>query len=237
VTKVGEKLVGGYGHLFMGRMAPHEILQGIDAYLERVSPDRKDELMKAIDARAKDLAEGEKELGVDPASRGGVALSATVLAVYETLLPEFDGDEDRAIAYLQHVVGTVMRRTYEVMFEKLTSHDDPLGTIEKVCTKERPLYGSYFEMEFWRPDPKTFEMKVTRCLFHDFFVRHGAPRVNTVLCAWDANWMRGIDPAVSGLRAERNSLLSLGDDACRFDVTHTDDPVAEYRDVLKERAA
>jgi hypothetical protein len=30
--------------------------------------------------------------------------------------------------------------------------------------------------------------------------------------------MKAIDPAVSGLRAERPTLMSLGDDACRFRV-------------------
>ena len=63
----------------------------------------------------------------------------------------------------------------------------------------------------------------------------GSPRLTTVLCAWDANWMRAVDPAVSGLRAERTSLMSLGDDACRFRVVRTDDRLATYRDELQER--
>ena len=45
----------------------------------------------------------------------------------------------------------------------------------------------------------------------------------------------GIDPAVSGLRAERTSLLSLGDDACRFGVLKTDDPLASFEDALDRR--
>jgi hypothetical protein len=59
--------------------------------------------------------------------------------------------------------------------------------------------------------------------------------VTTVLCAWDTNWMPGIDPAVSGLRSERTSLISLGDDACRFRVLETDDPIAGYKDALDQR--
>jgi hypothetical protein len=53
--------------------------------------------------------------------------------------------------------------------------------------------------------------------------------------SWHTNWMRAIDPAVSGLRAERTSLLSLGDDECRFAVAETDDPLTGYID--KSRAA
>jgi hypothetical protein len=55
------------------------------------------------------------------------------------------------------------------------------------------------------------------------------------MCAWDTNWMRAIDPAVSGLRAERTSLLSLGDDQRRFAVLETDDPLAGYSDKIERR--
>ena len=42
-------------------------------------------------------------------------------------------------------------------------------------------------------------------------------------------------PAVSGLRAERTSLLSLGDSECRFAVLETDDPLNGYSDALETR--
>ena len=78
-------------------------------------------------------------------------------------------------------------------------------------------------------------MKVGRCLFRDYFARHGVPLVTTVMCAFDVTFMQAIDPAVSGLRAERTSLLSLGDDECRFAVLETDDPLARYTDALEAR--
>ena len=56
-----------------------------------------------------------------------------------------------------------------------------------------------------------------------------------MLCAWDAGWMGAVDPAVSGLRAERPTLMSLGDDACRFRVLETDDWLAAYTDALQAR--
>ena len=90
-------------------------------------------------------------------------------------------------------------------------------------------------MRFERPDPQVFEMKVRRCFFRDFFARHEAMLVTTVMCAFDVNWMQAIDPAVSRLRAERTSLLSLGDEECRFAVLETDDPLAPYADTLERR--
>jgi len=97
------------------------------------------------------------------------------------------------------------------------------------------LYGAAWNIDFDRPEPGLFEMKVNRCFFRDFFTRHDVPLVTTVLCAWDVNFMRAIDPAVSGLRAERTSLMSLGDDECRFAVLRTDDPLAGYTDALDQR--
>ena len=43
------------------------------------------------------------------------------------------------------------------------------------------------------------------------------------------------NPPVSGLRAERTSLRSLGDDRCRFAVLDTDGPLAGFTDKLGER--
>jgi hypothetical protein len=47
--------------------------------------------------------------------------------------------------------------------------------------------------------------------------------------------MQAIDPAVSGLRAERTSLLSLGEEECWSAVLETDDPLARYSDALERR--
>ena len=56
-------------------------------------------------------------------------------------------------------------------------------------------------------------------------------------CAFDVNFMKAIDPPVSGLRTERTSLLSLGDGQCRFAVLETGDPLAGYTGKLDERFA
>jgi hypothetical protein len=37
------------------------------------------------------------------------------------------------------------------------------------------MYDSYFDIEFDRPDPDTFEMRVERCFFRNFFDRPASP--------------------------------------------------------------
>jgi hypothetical protein len=63
--------------------------------------------------------EEDKDLAVDGRSEGSLAICAVVLASYETLLPLFDGDERRTILYLQHAMGPVLRRPYDLMFSTL----------------------------------------------------------------------------------------------------------------------
>jgi hypothetical protein len=102
----------------MGRVMPRAFLEEVGKYLHHVAPEREDELMAAIKARAKEIAEASKDLAVDGRSEGALAICAVVLASYETLLPLFDRDERRAILYLQHAMGPVLRRPYDLMFSR-----------------------------------------------------------------------------------------------------------------------
>lgn len=55
--------------------------------------------------------------------------------------------------------------------------------------------------------------------------------------AWDTCWMRAIDPAVSGLRAERTSRLPARDNQCQFAVLETGDPLVSYTSKIAQRFA
>ena len=232
---VREKVLGAESRWLMGRVMAGDFLEGVGKYLYLVAPERDEELSAAIRARAGELAEADKDLVVDKPSEGALGIGAAVLASFETLLPLFDGDERRTVLYLQHVMGEVLKRPYELAFKTLSERKDPLDKIDKACRAEEPFYGASWDIDFERPRPDLFEMNVRRCFWHDFFARHDAVLVTTVMCSWDTNWMRAIDPAVSGLRAERTSLLSLGDDQCRFAVLETDDPLAGYSDKIERR--
>jgi len=234
---IRDTVLGAEARWLMGRVMASDFLEGVGKYLQIVAPEREEELTDAIQARAGELAEADKDMVVDQPSEGALGIGVAVLASYETLLPLFDGDERRTILYLQHVMGEVLKRPYELAFKTLSERKDPLDKIDKVCRSEEAFYGAGWDIDFERPRPDLFEMNVRRCFWHDFFARHDAMLVTTVMCSWDTNWMRAIDPAVSGLRAERTSLLSLGDDQCRFAVLETDDPLAGYTDKIGQRFA
>jgi hypothetical protein len=232
---IREKILGVESRWVMGRVMAGDFLEGVDKYLHLVAPEREKELSAAIRARAEELAEADEELVVDKPSEGALGIGVAVLASFEKLLPLFEGDERRTILYLQHVMGEVLTRPYEIAFKALSERKEPLDKIDKACRAEAPFYGKAWDIDYERPKPELFEMNVRRCFWHDFFDGHDARLVTTVMCSWDTNWMRAIDPAVSGLRAERTSLLSLGDDQCRFAVLETDDPLAGYTDKIEQR--
>lgn len=234
---ISERLIGLEGRWLMGRVIPHQLLERIESHLVLVAPGRESELTERIARRAAELVEEDAAMAVDGPARGMLAMSAVVLAGYEVLRPELDDDGPRTVLFLQHVFGEVLKRSMEIVIGALTSRKEPIEAVDKAIRKSSAMYGSYFRFEFERPDPDTVEMRVERCFFRDFFARHDALIVTTVLCAWDANWMRALDPAVSGLTAERSTLLSLGDDACRFTVRKTDDPLATYGDAIDRRFA
>ena len=166
-----------------------------------------------------------------------MAICAVVLASYETLLPFFDNDKERMIRELLQMRRAVLEKPYETIFGGLSRREDGLDKLESACRKEEPFYGASWDIEYARPREDLFEMKVHRCFYRDFFERHDMLLLTTVMCAFDVNFMRAIDPAESGLRAERSSLMSLGDEECRFAVLETDDPKALYSDVLEQRFA
>lgn len=230
-----DKAIGVEAHWLMGRVMPRRFLGEVRKHLHHVAPDREDELIDAIRARAEEIADADEDMATDGPSKGALAIGAVVLAAFENLVPLFDGDEKRTIRYLQHAMSPVLKRPYDMTFSTLNKQDHALDKIEKTCRVMVKLYPAHFEFDFQRPEPGLFEMNVRRCFWHDFFGRHDATAVTTVMCAFDVNFMKAIDPAVSGLRAERTSLLSLGDSRCRFAVLETDDPLDGYSDALETR--
>ena len=230
-----DKILGLESRWLMTRVMPRQFLDGVGDFLDEVAPDRKEETIDAIEDRAAELVEADSRTVVDDPSKGALAICAVVLASYEALLPFLDGDKARTILRLQQVMGTVLKGPYEFAFGTLSKREDPLDKIDSACRKEEPFYGEGWDIEYDRPRQDLFEMKVHRCFYKEFFERHENRLLTTVMCAFDVNFMRPIDPAVSGLRAERSSLMSLGDEQCRFAVMETDDPNARYTDALEER--
>jgi hypothetical protein len=228
-------MLGAEGNWLMGRVMPRQFLDGVGKYLHHFEPENEDEVLAAIDARAAELVEEDQDLVTDGPSKGALAISALVLATYENVLPLFDGDQRRTILFLQHVMGGVLERPYEITFSSLSQRKDALDKLEKACRMMQDFYPAYFEWDFGRPDPATFDMRVKRCFFRDFFDRHDARLVTTVLCAFDVSFMQAFDLAVSGLRASappcsRSATTSAGSRFSRPTIRSPSTPTSSTND-------
>jgi hypothetical protein len=94
---------------------------------------------------------------------------------------------------------------------------DPFAAMVAVArAREHDDFGAEFVFEHPADDENRFFADVRRCGYHDFFVRHGAPELTPVLCAFDANWIRAIDPDRHGFTFTRETTIGYGAARCPF---------------------
>jgi hypothetical protein len=139
-----------------------------------------------------------------------------VLAAYQVLRDRVD--RDAAITALRHAF-TLMWGDWIRAGTKaqLDAAPDPFVSMTTTArTKEESTFGPSFVFEHERDDQNAYWVKVTRCLYHSYFVAHGVPELTPVFCDWDANWASAIEPARHGFRFERPTTLGFGGDGCYF---------------------
>ena len=148
-----KRILGAESRWVMGRVMAGDFLEGVGESIHLVAPEREDEVMAVIKARAGELAEADEDMVVDKPSEGALGVGVAVLASFETLLPLFDGDERRTILFLQQVMGSVLTRPYQIALKAVSGRENPLDKIEKACRAEGPFYGAGWDIDFERPDP------------------------------------------------------------------------------------
>ena len=99
------------------------------------------------------------------------------------------------------------------------------------------MYGSDFGIEFGRPDPDTFEIRVDRCFFRDFFDRHDARPVPNGAVRLGRELDAGARPRYYRPTVRAHLFGVAGDDACRFRVMRTDHRLAEHGDAFDRKFA
>jgi L-2-amino-thiazoline-4-carboxylic acid hydrolase len=233
---LGDRIAQLAGGWLMAEFSTPRFLKHLREHLTTAAAGREKELVDRVEARAQEIFDADSAaLVVDTGSRGMLAMSAAVLAAFE-VLGDVVADRDRTILFLQHVFSESMVHSNALATRLLLRRgSNRLDAVESFMRPLTRIYGKAMGFEFERRGDEWFEMSVTRCFFKEFFDRHGERDVTTVMCAADAFWMDEIDPALTGLRSERTSLMSLGDDVDRFRVVATDDPLDTNRDVLRER--
>jgi hypothetical protein len=69
-----DRILGAESRWIMGRVMAGDFSKGVGEYLHLVAPEREDELMVAIKARAEELAEADEDMVVDKPSEGALGV-------------------------------------------------------------------------------------------------------------------------------------------------------------------
>lgn len=94
---------------------------------------------------------------------------------------------------------------------------DPFSFMVNISKKKQTAYyGSSFVREHVRDDKMVYEMIITKCFYHSFFLNNGAPELTAIFCEKDNNWSDIIDPKKLGFCFERPKTLGYGGDSCVF---------------------
>lgn len=153
---------------------------------------------------------------VDDPSHHNIVMTSWVLAAYKTLRNSFD--ESKAKEIVRYAFIEPDRKLFQFFTRvSLWLSRDALKTMAKVSKdKEVRAYGKTFSFERERDDNTAYFLNVNKCLYHDFFVKNGAPELTAVFCDFDTNWAEVIDPKRHGLKFERPGTLGYGQKKCQF---------------------
>jgi hypothetical protein len=219
-----DRLVDMTREWMFGRVMPRALLRSLEQHLEDLFPGRERELIERIEVEMEPIATANAGAFPDHAGQDLLGICVAMLAAYRVLLPEI-GDEERTIELLRHIARGFGQRSTRLATRLLMRKPGAaLDTIERFFKATAPVLGEAWAVEYARDGARSFEMRFTRCGFHDFMVRNGVERLTTAFCAWDRTWLDEIDPQRDGIQASRPTTLGYGGAACPFQFHSVETP-------------
>ncbi|MEU7144008.1 L-2-amino-thiazoline-4-carboxylic acid hydrolase [Nocardia sp. NPDC046473] len=178
--------------------------------------DLPDELFIGMRASLVELAAADEQRGVDESARYNLWMTLALVVAYRALRPRLGREVTVAAlraAFVEPLAEPVQAGTRAM----LDAADDPFAAMVAV-SKAREMYafGAGFDFARTVDDDESYHLDVVRCFYHDVLVAHSAPELTPVMCEFDANWIRAIDPAKHGFRFERVITIGLGGTHCPF---------------------
>lgn len=174
----------------------------------------------AFDQRTRELIQKNQSNNIDSPSDNFVAYASFILACYrELLLVGIDPSEclstigrimedirkPNVKTHLKNRFGLTLSET-EDAFETVSANFKHIG--EK-------MYGKSFIYEQDVQNSECNFVNIRKCFFHDFFAANNAPELNPLFCALDFIWAEKLEKSC-GVYFRRPTLLSMGEDMCRF---------------------
>jgi hypothetical protein len=102
---------------------------------------------------------------------------------------------------------------------------DPFSAMVAISKeRERTFFGESFVFGHPADDGTRYIAEVRRCFYHDVLAAAGAAQLTPVLCAFDATWIKMIDPSRHGFTFERPATIGTGGATCPFTFTRNAGP-------------
>ncbi|MGD8764524.1 MAG: L-2-amino-thiazoline-4-carboxylic acid hydrolase [Desulfobacteraceae bacterium] len=147
-------------------------------------------------------------------------ISCMLLALYRTLKPLFENEDDLLNIIQETIIETNIGQDMDAFLQDHfgISPDAPDDAWDTLCknyiVQGSQRYGCNWVFEKGIKDQRRFFVNVRKCGFADFFLDHGARDLLYTLCASDYSWGDGLKKY--NIQFERPTTLSEGSDACRF---------------------
>ena len=186
------------------------------------------ELRSRVEARFGPIFTRNEDREADEVSKRNLLFTSLLLATHHELRDQL-GDGPRAVDLLRDTLMELFRpqiRSYIAQrFD--VDPDRPGEAFQRVAAnfleRGKSGFGAGFTYEQEVQTERQSFVNVTHCLFLDFFRKNGAPEITPVFCALDTVWADELNRGPYNLSFERPSLMSRGDDKCRFQFTRRDE--------------
>ncbi|MGW7291409.1 L-2-amino-thiazoline-4-carboxylic acid hydrolase [Streptomyces xiamenensis] len=204
---------------FQERLGRELATLGVDADTLATLRDR----MRAL---ARELADGDAQPAPDEPARVNRRYAAAVLAAHRVLsatsapgVPAGSGLLELLTTAFAEPFGPALTEGVRAL---LDAAPDPFATMVTVArTREETDFGAEFTFTHPRDDSRAFFADVVRCGYHDWLTERGAGELTPVLCAFDGNWIRAIDPERHGFAFTRTTTIGEGGTHCPFHFRRT----------------
>ncbi|WP_157250379.1 L-2-amino-thiazoline-4-carboxylic acid hydrolase [Nonomuraea typhae] len=174
------------------------------------------DLTGAMRVRQAELEAANQAMVVDEAARHNLRMTLALVAAYETLLPRLGADAAVAAVRAAFIepLGDTMKEGTRAMLDH--APDAFRAMVEMSKSREEHAFGAAFVFDRAVDDEQRYHLDVHRCFYNDVMVANGTPELMPVMCAFDANWIEGIDPDRHGFRFERTTTIGTGGTHCPF---------------------
>jgi hypothetical protein len=185
-------------------------------------------LRSRIEARLGPILARNEDRATDEISKRNLLFTSLLLAAYHELRDQL-GEGQTAADLLRETMTDLFRpRIRDYIRQRFdVDADRPGEAFQRVAAnfleRGKSGFGAGFAYEQEVQTERLSFVNVTNCLFLDFLRANGAPELTPVLCALDTVWADELNDGPYNLSFARPTLMSAGDDKCRFQFTRMEE--------------